>query len=101
MRDAVVKGWLVALVLLAGIVATEAAPRSHAARDAFMKQTGHPHGWPGHVVDHIVPLCAGGPDTPENMQWQTVEAAKEKDRYEKHLCAAMKREGLHMGKSTW
>jgi len=28
------------------------------------------------VVDHIVPLCAGGADAPSNMQWQTVEAAK-------------------------
>jgi len=22
---------------------------------------------PGYVVDHVVPLCAGGPDKPENM----------------------------------
>ena len=36
-----------------------------------MRLTGHPGGWPGHVVDHIIPLACGGPDTPENMQWQT------------------------------
>ena len=22
-----------------------------------MRQSGHPHGWPGHVVDHIVPVA--------------------------------------------
>ena len=28
---------------------------------------------PGYHVDHITPLCAGGPDRPENMQWITKE----------------------------
>jgi len=37
---------------------------------------------PGYVIDHITALKRGGPDTPENMQWQTVEQAKEKDRWE-------------------
>jgi hypothetical protein len=37
---------------------------------------------PGYVIDHIRPLNRGGADAPENMQWQTVEAAKEKDRVE-------------------
>lgn len=37
---------------------------------------------PGWVVDHIIPLSVYGPDTPENMQWQTVEDAKKKDRLE-------------------
>jgi hypothetical protein len=37
---------------------------------------------PGWVRDHVVPLCKGGPDTVENMQWQTVEEAKAKDRWE-------------------
>jgi hypothetical protein len=35
---------------------------------------------PGYVVDHMVPLKRGGADKPSNMQWQTKEAAKEKDR---------------------
>jgi hypothetical protein len=56
--------------------------RSHRAKRQFMRQTGHPHGWKGHVVDHIVPLKRGGSDTPDNMQWQTTEEAKAKDRWE-------------------
>jgi hypothetical protein len=34
------------------------------------------------VVDHRTALKHGGADAPENMQWQTVEAAKAKDRVE-------------------
>ncbi len=41
---------------------------------------------PGYVVDHIVPLCACGLDRPSNMQWQTVTAAKAKDRLERQQC---------------
>ncbi len=62
-------------------------PRSRAARDDFMRHSGYPRGRPGYVVDHVVPLCAGGADAPGNMQWQTVEAAKVKDRQERAQCA--------------
>jgi len=37
---------------------------------------------PGYVVDHLIPLKRGGPDAPSNMQWQSIEAAKAKDRIE-------------------
>ena len=37
---------------------------------------------PGYVIDHIQPLKRGGADAPSNMQWQTVQAAKLKDRTE-------------------
>lgn len=61
--------------------------RSAEAKDQFMRQTGHAHGWPDHVVDHIVPLACGGADAPGNMQWQTTQEAKAKDRVERRGCA--------------
>ena len=60
--------------------------RSRSAKARFMRLTGYPNGRPGYVVDHIIPLSCGGPDTPENMQWQTVEEAKQKDAYERINC---------------
>ena len=56
--------------------------RSEAAKKEFMRQSGHPNGWPGHVVDHIIPLKRGGADSPSNMQWQTIEEAKAKNKWE-------------------
>ncbi len=56
--------------------------RNEAAKREFLGQTGYPHGRPGYVVDHIVPLKRGGCDCPANMQWQTVEEAKAKDKSE-------------------
>ena len=43
------------------------------------KSTGRCSGW---VVDHRIALKRGGADVAGNMQWQTKEAAKEKDRWE-------------------
>lgn len=60
--------------------------RSEAAKRAFMKSTGYPHGRPGFVIDHIVALACGGPDTPANMQWQTIAAGKAKDKVERKGC---------------
>src|SRR5207247_942917 len=56
--------------------------RSPAARAQFLRPTGYPHGRPGYVVDHIIPLECGGADSPSNMQWQTIAEAKAKDRTE-------------------
>ena len=60
--------------------------RSAEAKDAFKRETGYPHGRPGYVIDHITPLACGGADAPSNMQWQTIEAAKAKDRVERKGC---------------
>jgi hypothetical protein len=56
--------------------------RSSSAKEKFMRSTGFPHGRPGYVVDHIIPLAKGGPDDPSNMQWQTISEAKAKDKLE-------------------
>jgi hypothetical protein len=85
---------LVALLVLAPAQALAKAQRDPHQRAAFMKQqpcpsTGKTRGaCPGYVVDHIMPLCAGGADRPSNMQWQTVADAKEKDREERQTCRA-------------
>jgi hypothetical protein len=60
--------------------------RSPAAKRQFMRQTGYPKGRPGYVIDHIKPLACGGADAPANMQWQTVAAAKAKDKVERQGC---------------
>lgn len=83
---------LVAVVLIAAALgslpdtAEARSARSRQARRTFMKQTGYPHGRPGYVIDHIVPLACGGPDHALNMQWQTIAEAKEKDRWERKAC---------------
>ena len=41
---------------------------------------------PGHTIDHVKALACGGSDTPENMQYQMNEEAKEKDRWERIGC---------------
>ena len=56
--------------------------RSEAAKRDFMKQTGYPNGRQGYVIDHIIPLKKGGCDCPSNMQWQTIQEGKEKDKWE-------------------
>jgi hypothetical protein len=70
-----------------------AAARSAAARRAFMKQTGYPKGRPGYVIDHIIPLCAGGRDAAVNMQWEEARESYVKDKYERALCVELKRQG--------
>ena len=58
------------------------------ARAAHCPSTGKPKGaCPGFIIDHVVPLACGGPDTPANMQWQTVKDAKAKDKLERRDCS--------------
>src|SRR5690348_4289507 len=51
------------------------------------KTSGACHGW---VVDHRVPLCAGGPDAPSNMVWQEYKESLLKDKWEREICAFLK-----------
>lgn len=62
--------------------------RSEKAKSDFKRQhpcpsTGASSGaCPGYVIDHVQALKHGGADVPSNMQWQTKEAAKQKDKWE-------------------
>lgn len=92
-----VPAFTVAIALAAALVTSaDAAQRDRAARAEFVRLqpcpvTGERRGpCPGYVVDHVKPLCAGGPDHPANMQWQTVADAKIKDQDERRLCRAQR-----------
>ncbi len=41
---------------------------------------------PGWQVDHVQPLCAGGKDTVDNLQWLTVQEHKIKTRSDSKAC---------------
>lgn len=90
----------VILVLLSlPLVSHAKQPRSAAVKAEFQRATPcpatgeHRGKCPGYVIDHVMPLCAGGPDHASNMQWQTVEDAKIKDRDERRTCRTIKRKG--------
>ncbi len=91
---------LVRLTLLVslGIVASPlviALPRSAVVKAEFHRLNPCPADQstrgpcPGYVIDHIIPLCAGGPDSPTNIQWQTVDDGKLKDAEERRLCSKL------------
>ena len=80
-------------VSLAPSLASAREYRSLEVKHEFQRQhpcpsTGRPTGaCPGYVKDHIRALACGGPDSVANMQWQTVVAAKAKDRWERKGCS--------------
>ena len=66
--------------------------QNNQARDVFMQQIPCPStgnvdsscaGW---VVGHIIPLCSGGSEEPDNMQWQTVTEENAKAKQERRSC---------------
>lgn len=85
---------LIAILLAFSLAATAGAGqhRSYKAKRDFKLEhpcpgTGKSRGaCPGWVIDHIKPLSCGGADSPENMQWQTIEEGKAKDRWERRGC---------------
>lgn len=87
-RDAI--GALLLVLLIALTAAAEA--RDWRQRKAFTREhpcpvTGKRSGaCPGWQVDHIVALCAGGPDEPSNMQWLRVEDHRIKTRGDRATC---------------
>lgn len=91
-----IKQFCLALLVTLMALPAQGTERSAKARYAFRKanpcpaENGTRYGaCPGWIIDHIVPLCAGGADEPSNMQWQTKEAALEKDKEEWKLCRSI------------
>ncbi len=85
-----------ALALLAALMLCTGAEarihRSQVVRHAFVKEqacpsTGrHRLPCPGWVIDHVIALACGGEDAVSNLQWQTTEDAKAKDKWETKGC---------------
>jgi hypothetical protein len=89
-----------ALLIFAALAAIIVLPSSASAkqlRSASVKRefqlthpclaTGRTSGaCPGYVKDHVLPLACGGPDAVSNLQWQTIRAAKAKDKWETKGC---------------
>jgi hypothetical protein len=55
----------------------------------------------GYVIDHIKPLCDGGPDKASNMQWQTDADSYKKDAIERRVCACHKAGHTSCGIYPW
>lgn len=81
---------IIALALIGGCC--HHPKRDPAMRSSFMASTPCPANnntrgpCPGYQVDHIKPLCAGGKDAPENMQWLTTEAHLNKTKTDVAIC---------------
>jgi hypothetical protein len=81
-----------AIVLALCTHAQAESKRSYKAKKAFKIEnpcpsTGKTKGsCPGYIIDHITPLACNGEDAPINMQWQTQEDAKQKDKWERVNC---------------
>lgn len=87
------------IAFLLALVAFSAQARDPAAVREFRKT--HPcpatnkttGACPGWVVDHAWPLCAGGPDSASNLQWQTRADALAKDKVEWRVCRTLRAHG--------
>jgi hypothetical protein len=83
------------------LICASADARSKSAKHQFQKVNpcpssgAHAGRCPGYVIDHMIPLCAGGADHHSNMQWQTVYEARLKDQEEARQCAALRRSRRH------
>ncbi len=93
-RAAMTRAAVVVCVALLGFASAIEAKtqRSAKAKAEFRRfhpcpSTGEVRGrCPGYVIDHVAPLCDGGPDTSDNMAWQSIPDGKRKDRAERAVC---------------
>jgi hypothetical protein len=101
---------IILALFFALIHSVEARERSQKAKDEFKyshpcPSNGNNHGsCAGYVIDHIKALACGGADSPENMQWQSIEEGKAKDKWERKGCELGRKssnsnvdDGYHIG----
>ena len=84
MQAAIITVIIAAVLSLVGEIDTPARDRSQVR--AFLRAHGLERTPEGYEVDHIIPLCAGGADSPENMQLLPIETHREKTRIDLRWC---------------
>lgn len=91
------RGAVCLMLILAPLLADARIPRDRAEVRAFRSEhvcpgTGlHRGACPGFHVDHIIPLCAGGPDKRANMQWISKEDHRFKTYVDVRECRKARR----------
>jgi hypothetical protein len=93
---------VLALILSTAVLSFPLSSASKTARSAaevlaFKRHnpcpaTGERHGaCPGYQVDHVMPLCAGGAEKIENMQWLSVEDHRVNTRADNRVCRHLRK----------
>jgi hypothetical protein len=68
------------------------------ARKDFMKQSGHPDGRPGYVIEFNVPLESGGRYSADNMNWVKIEDARKNEKWDE--LSPVTNESEHVGRQV-
>jgi hypothetical protein len=94
LRDVI---FLIVMALLFSAVAHARIQRSAAEVLAFKRANPCPStqlrrdACPGYQVDHVMPLCAGGADKTENLQWLTVADHRVKTQKDLRVCRYLRK----------
>ena len=97
---------LLALALLLPLAAEARTERSAAQVLSFKRHNPCPAtqlrrgACPGWQVDHVQPLCSGGPDTVANMQWLSIEEHRVKTRQDVRVCRYLRKINVHPQESA-
>jgi len=93
MKSALLTALLLCLPAMAGRLPRSAAEVMAFKRSVPCPATGKPElRCFGYQVDHATPLCAGGSDTRDNMQWLTIEEHRMKTRSDVRFCRQIRKE---------
>lgn len=88
---------LLILTLLPALAGAQHDPRRWDVRQRFVATAPCPatgqvaRPCPGYEVDHRVPLCAGGADAIENLQWLSIAEHRRKTAAERPHCVARRK----------